>query len=49
MYARVVTALVMPGKMQEGVEIYENSIVLAMKEQPGFNRHDGTTLEELIA
>lgn len=36
MYARVVTAPVIPGKMQEGIGIYENSIVPAMKEQPGF-------------
>ena len=36
MYARVVTAPIKPGAMREGISVYENSIVPAMKEQPGF-------------
>lgn len=36
MFARVVTAPIKPGTMQEGIGVYENSIVPAMKEQPGF-------------
>lgn len=41
MYARVVTIQMKPGSMDEGASIYENSIVPAMQEQPGFK---GTTL-----
>ena len=41
MYARVVTIQTKPGSMDEGVSIYESSIVPAMQEQPGFK---GTTL-----
>lgn len=40
MYARVVTAPVKPGTISEGISVYENSIVPAMQEQPGFR---GTT------
>ena len=36
MYVRVVTAPVKPGAMSEGIRIYEDSIVPAMKEQAGF-------------
>ncbi|KAA3660959.1 MAG: hypothetical protein DWQ04_17910 [Chloroflexi bacterium] len=41
MYARVVTIYVKPGSMDEGINIYESSIVPAMKKQLGFK---GTTL-----
>jgi len=41
MYARVVSIQMKSGSMDEGASIYENSIVPAMREQPGFK---GTTL-----
>ena len=41
MYARVVSVQGKPGTMDESVQIYKESIVLAMKEQPGYQ---GTTL-----
>jgi heme-degrading monooxygenase HmoA len=40
MYARVVTINTKPGSMDEGINIYENSIVPAMHKQSGFK---GTT------
>jgi heme-degrading monooxygenase HmoA len=37
MYARVVTALTTkPEAVQEGIRVYEESIMPAMKDQPGF-------------
>ena len=36
MFARVVTIYMKPGSMDEGVSIYENSIVPAMHKQSGF-------------
>lgn len=41
MFARVVTVQVNPETVDESTRIYEESIVVAMKEQPGFQ---GTTL-----
>ena len=36
MYARVVTAQVLPGKTDEAIHIYKDSIVPAAKQQKGF-------------
>jgi heme-degrading monooxygenase HmoA len=36
MYARVITAPTKPGAIREGARVYEDSIVPAMQEQPGF-------------
>ena len=36
MYTRVISTLVKPGAMEEATNIYESSIVPAMKKQPGF-------------
>lgn len=36
MYARIVTAQSRPGALDEIVSVYENSIVPAMRRQPGF-------------
>lgn len=36
MFARVVTVQIKPETMAEAIRIYEDSIVSAMKEQPGF-------------
>lgn len=36
MYARTVTAQAQPGKVEEAMSIYRNSIVPAAKEQKGF-------------
>ena len=41
MYARVINIYIKPGSMDEGINIYENAIVPAMRQQPGFK---GTTL-----
>jgi heme-degrading monooxygenase HmoA len=41
MFARVVTVQIKPETVEESTRIYEESIVAAMKEQPGFQ---GTTL-----
>ena len=36
MHARVATVQVQPGKTQEAIDIYKNSVVPAAKEQKGF-------------
>lgn len=36
MYARAVTVQVQPGRIEEAIGIYGNSVVPAAKEQPGF-------------
>jgi heme-degrading monooxygenase HmoA len=36
MYARVITAQVQPGKIEEAVSIYRNAVVPAVRRQKGF-------------
>lgn len=38
MYARTVTAAIVPGKADEAVQIYNEQIVPMMKQQPGYVR-----------
>jgi heme-degrading monooxygenase HmoA len=51
MHARVITVQVQPGAFDEAIGIYQESVVPAAKEQPGFagflvlvNRHAGTAI-----
>ncbi len=37
MYARVTTVQIQPGKMEEAIRIYRDSVVPAAKQQHGFN------------
>ena len=39
MYAGVVVIQVLPGKMDEGIRIYQDSVVPAAKEQKGYKAH----------
>jgi heme-degrading monooxygenase HmoA len=36
MYARVITAQVQPGKIEEAISIYRNAVVPAVQQQKGF-------------
>jgi heme-degrading monooxygenase HmoA len=38
MYARTITAAIVPGKADEAVQIYNEQVVPLMKEQPGYIR-----------